>query len=132
MPDWTGTGWKWRRKYFWRWPDALMEKLVSWNQTCCIVFYILGLIDKQETAGIGTVQRFVWLGLTGAMRTTQTAAFQNLLDLPCLHLVVIGEVKMPQCKMEKYDIHFTVKKINCDDYAKHSFRENSRSISGQR
>jgi hypothetical protein len=45
------------------------------------------------------IQRLACLGITGAMRTTPTAALEALLDLPPLHLYVEGQARLTAHRM---------------------------------
>ena len=50
--------------------------------------------QKKAQEKLSRIQRLACLGITGAMRTTPTAAMEVLLNLPPLHLFIRREARM--------------------------------------
>ena len=64
----------------------------------CLVWWPK-VTQKQTTTGLSKLQRLAYLCVTGAIRSTPTAAMETMLNLPPLDIYVRGEARIGSAKL---------------------------------
>lgn len=65
---------------------------------------------------LGRMQRYAYLVVAGTMKTTPKTALQTISNLLPLHLVIIGELRMAQFRVEKLPYHTGLGKPKMSKY----------------
>jgi hypothetical protein len=81
------------------WIHAVVRPIITYAAT---IWWPRDKLKKSQ-AELGKLQRMISLGITGAMRTAPTAAMEDLLGLPSLHLQVEAEARISNCRLRCND-----------------------------